>query len=87
MDLPVFENDDDRGGPRFSDGSVFRTQSVSAATHGDLERTSVRCSDGSNRWCLRYTPHHDGPFRDAFRYTIVDAGGSTSTATVTIDVP
>jgi hypothetical protein len=87
MDFPVFENDADGGGPVFEDGSPFRTQSIGAATHGDLAASSVPCSDGSGRWCLRYYPHHGGPFRDAFTYTIVDAGRSTSTATVTIDVP
>jgi hypothetical protein len=56
-------------------------------THGDLEATSVACSDGSGRWCLRYYNHHAGPFSDRFTYTIVDAGGTRATATVTIDVP
>jgi hypothetical protein len=87
MDFPVFENDYDQGGPTFPDGSPFRTFSVAAGAHGDLDSTSVACADGSGRWCLRYYPHHAGPFRDSFSYTIVDAGGSKSTATVTIDVP
>jgi hypothetical protein len=87
MDFPVFDDDIDRGGPTFSDGSEFRTKAIGRATHGDLAATSVACADGSGRYCLRYFPHHDGPFRDVFTYTIVDAGGKTSTATVTIDVP
>jgi hypothetical protein len=87
MDFPVFDNDDDRGGPRFDDGSPFRTKAVGNGEHGDLKSTSVACADDSGRWCLRYTVHHEGPFRDTFTYTIVDAGGTTSKATVTIDVP
>lgn len=86
IDLLTFENDSDEGAT-FEDGSPFRTLSVGQGTHGDLKSTSVLCDDNSGRYCLRYFPHHVGPFRDTFTYRIVDAVGNVAQATVTIDVP
>jgi hypothetical protein len=86
IDLLVFENDSDRGAT-FDDGSPFRTLSVVNGSHGNVEATSVLCDDSSGRYCVRYYPHHIGPFRDTFTYRIVDAAGNTARGTVTIDVP
>jgi hypothetical protein len=47
---------------------------------------SVRLGTVSGRQVLLYTPNADYIGLDTFTYTIVDGGGKTDTATVTIDV-
>lgn len=86
IDFEVFNNDYDSGGPTYPDGSPFRTLSVTNGTYGTVDPNPVVCAGGT-KWCLRYTADYFGPFTDYFSYTIVDAGGTTDSATVTVVMP
>jgi hypothetical protein len=86
IDFEVFNNDYDSGGPTHPDGSQFYTVSVTSGTYGTVDATPVSCAGGT-KFCLRYTATHYGPYTDYFSYTIVDAGGTTDSAIVTIVMP
>lgn len=81
----VFRNDyDPAGGKRFSDGQEFHTKPLGGTRggHGDLSLVYYQ-----SEWVVRFDCHHAGPFSDSFSYTIVDASGSLSTASVSFSVP
>ncbi len=69
--VDVLSNDTD------SDGDRLRVVSVGAAAHG-----TTAMADGG----VSYAPDRDWSGTDRFRYTIADADGLESTATVTITV-
>lgn len=78
-ELDVLLNDSPGSGETQSD-------SISILNFTLPSNGSVRLGTVSGRQVLLYTPNADYIGLDTFTYTIVDGGGKTDTATVTIDV-
>lgn len=78
-ELDVMLNDNPGSGETQSD--TISIQSFTQPANG-----SVRLATVSGKQMLLYTPNADFIGIDTFTYTIVDGGGKTDSATVTIDV-
>lgn len=78
-ELDVLSNDNPGSGETSTD--TMSIQSFTQPANGVVTKTNINGRD-----ILLYTPNDDYIGGDTFTYTIVDGGGKTDSATVTIDV-